>query len=270
MRYIVDHDLHIHTNLSPCSRCPEQMPDRILKYAEENGLNTICVTDHFWDSDVPGVPYDYRNLNQELLSTLKPLPQSDKIKFLFGCEAEINTTLTLGISEKNSDLFDFIIIPTTHLHMNGISVNEEDVKTFEQRAEQWIKRFDLVLNSSLPLYKVGIAHLVCHLIAPRPYESKDVMDILNLIPSAEMERLFSGAAKAGIGIELNADDMKFEDKDTDVYMRPFRIAKNCGCKFYLGSDSHTTGGFKGVMERFNRAIDILGLEESDKFHIIKK
>ena len=267
MNYTIDHDYHIHTNLSPCSRCPEQMPDRIFQYAEEMGFSSICVTDHFWDSDAPGVPYDYRNLNQELLSTLKPLPQNDKIKFFFGCEAEINSKMQLGISPKNYDLFDFIIIPTTHLHMHGISVDENDVKTFEDRANQWIKRFELVLNSSLPFHKVGIAHLVCHLIAPKPYESDDVVKILNLIPDSEMERLFEKAAKLGIGIEINSDDMKFKDEDEDAFMRPFKIAKKCGCKFYMGSDAHSPSTFACVMERFSRAVDILGLEESDKFRL---
>ena len=270
MKYIIDHDLHIHTNLSPCSRCPEQMPDRIFQYAEESGYNTVCVTDHFWDSDVPGVPYDYRNLNQELLSTLKPLPQSDKIRFLFGCEAEINPSLTLGISAKNTDLFDFIIIPTTHLHMHGISVNEEDVSTFEGRANQWIKRFELVLDSELPLHKVGIAHLACNLIAPRPYNEEDIVKVLNTVPTSEMERLFERAAKVGLGIEINACDMGFSEKYTDETLRPFRIAKECGCKFYLGSDAHSPGKSDIIRERFQRGIDLLALEETDKFIVGKR
>ena len=49
MRYTVDHDLHIHSQISSCSRDPEQTNERILQYAEKNGLNTLCLTDHFWD-----------------------------------------------------------------------------------------------------------------------------------------------------------------------------------------------------------------------------
>lgn len=267
MKFIIDHDYHIHTKLSPCSGSKEQTPERILRYAEEAGYTSICLADHFWDSDVSGVPYDYRNLNYDLLSSVMPLPQSDGIKFLFGCEAEINPSRTIGVASENYDLFDFIVIPTTHLHMHGISVNEEDVKTLEDRANEWIKRFDVVLNSDLPFHKTGIAHLVCHLIAPKPYLKEDVLKIIQLIPSSEMERLFEKAAKAGIGIELNSEDMKFHEEDKDIILRPFRIAKECGCKFYLGSDAHSPGAFKGVRECFQRAIDLLKLEETDKFRL---
>ncbi|MBQ9543675.1 MAG: PHP domain-containing protein, partial [Clostridia bacterium] len=47
--YAVDHDLHIHSQLSSCSSDPELTPERILAYAEQFGLKTVCVTDHFWD-----------------------------------------------------------------------------------------------------------------------------------------------------------------------------------------------------------------------------
>lgn len=63
MRYIVDHDLHIHSNLSTCSRCPEQTPERIAQYAVDMGLKTICITDHFWDEKVPGASAWYAPQN---------------------------------------------------------------------------------------------------------------------------------------------------------------------------------------------------------------
>ena len=53
MRFICDHDLHIHSYVSPCSGDPEQNPDNILKYAVENGFKTVCLTDHYWDDSVP-------------------------------------------------------------------------------------------------------------------------------------------------------------------------------------------------------------------------
>ena len=52
MKFTYDHDLHIHSQLSGCSSDPEQNNERILQYAEENGLHTICLTDHFWDEAI--------------------------------------------------------------------------------------------------------------------------------------------------------------------------------------------------------------------------
>ena len=53
MKYVFDHDFHIHSELSSCSRDPEQSPARILKYAEDEGLHTIVIADHFWDETGP-------------------------------------------------------------------------------------------------------------------------------------------------------------------------------------------------------------------------
>jgi len=53
MKYIIDNDLHVHTGLSLCSGDSEQNTQNILRFAEENGIKTVCITDHFWDSEVP-------------------------------------------------------------------------------------------------------------------------------------------------------------------------------------------------------------------------
>ena len=94
---------------------------------------------------------------------------------------------------------------------------------------------------------------------------QDYLETLDLIPSDDMERVFSTCAKVGVGIELNMTDMGFEDSEADQVLRMYRIAKACGCKFYCGSDSHHPEKFDTAAKVFNRAIDLLGLEETDKF-----
>ena len=37
MKYIIDHDLHLHSQLSLCSGHPEQTTEAMLKYAAEQG-----------------------------------------------------------------------------------------------------------------------------------------------------------------------------------------------------------------------------------------
>ena len=55
----------------------------------------------------------------------------------------------------------------------------------------------------------------------------------------------------------------------DAVMAHLFIAKETGCKFYLGSDIHHPHNMPDVMDRFNTVIDILGLTEDDKFIIGK-
>ena len=265
MKYIFDNDLHIHSEISCCSGDPEQTPERILNYAEKNGLKTVCLTNHFWDENVKSNLNDfYAKQDYAYICTDKPLPQSQGVRFLFGCEAELDSNYNLGVSKERIDLFDFIVIPTTHLHMIGFTVTEEQIKDVSSRADTWVKRFDAVLNMDLPFNKVGIAHLTCGLIAPK---REDTLETLKLIPESEMKRLFTKAAKLRVGIELNFDDMKFKDEEADIILRPYKIAKECGCKFYCGSDAHNPDVFESAKKVFERAIDLLSLTEDDKFII---
>ena len=157
-----------------------------------------------------------------------------------------------------------MVIPTTHLHMTGFTYEETD-NTPEKKAELWLKRLDALLNMDLPFHKIGIAHLACNLIFSGSREK--YIETLNLLPEDELKKLFTKAAKLGCGIELNYSDMSFGDEEADDVLRMFRIAKDCGCKFYFGSDAHHPSGFEKTKVVFERAIDLLGLTEDDKFII---
>ena len=132
------------------------------------------------------------------------------------------------------------------------------------RADAWVKRFDIVLNMDLPFYKIGLAHLTSHLIAPT---REEYLESLRLIPENEMHRLFNKASKLGVGIELNGSDMGYSEQEKDIVLRPYKIAKEYECKFYLGSDAHHLQGLAKGRLNFIKAIDDLNLKESDKFII---
>ncbi len=265
MRFRIDHDLHIHSRLSSCSSDPEQTAERILLHAKENELSTVCVTDHYWDSAVPGASDWYKPQNFEHISSIKPLPSSLGTRFLFGCETDMRKECVIGLPPERFDDFDFVIIPTTHLHMHGFTIAEADTGSREARGRLWLSRLDALLDMPLPFHKIGIAHLACGLILRNSRE--EFLRLMKDLPETELERLFAKAAAHGVGIELNMSDMSFADSEADAVLRPFRIAKWQGCKFYLGSDSHHPRSFAGFRDVFARAITLLELNESDKFII---
>lgn len=260
MRYIADNDLHIHSFLSSCSRCEEQTAENILKYAENNGLKTICLTDHMWDSRIEGASKWYEPQTFDHVSRSLPLPVKEGIRFLFGCETDLSQNMTLGISEEVMEKVDFIIIPTTHMHMKGFTVRGDE--NAEERAKLWCERFDAVLDKDLPFHKIGIAHLTCPLIFKEHYR-----EVLSLIPEKEYHRLFNKAAKKGIGIELNFDSPDLSQREAEIELLPYKIAKEEGCKFYFGSDAHSPKDFVGAKENFENIITLLDLKEEDKFKI---
>ena len=263
MKYRIDHDLHLHSRLSSCSGDPTQTPEAILRYAEQNHLSTICLTDHYWDSAVPGASKWYMPQNFDHIAESRPLPQGENTAFLFGCETEFDKHFTLAMPKERFSDFDFIIIPTTHLHMTGLTISEEDAERDERRAALWVERLDRVLDMDLPFHKIGIAHLACSLIK----KSGGYVAVLKQIPDAAYERVFTKAAARGCGIELNTDDCVHAEKPEDEgqTLRVFRIAKACGCKFYLGSDAHTGKGLAGAIAPLARMVELLDLDENDKF-----
>lgn len=262
MKYIIDHDLHIHSQISACSSDPEQTTGRILEYAKDDSLKRIVLTDHYWNSDVEGASSWYKVQNFERVSGALPLPQYEGIDFLFGVETDMNKFFAIGVSGEDFKRFDFIIIPTTHLHMVGFTITEEDASSCEGRAKVWIEKIEHLLSLDLPFHKIGIPHLACGLIAPN---REDYLKTLELLPEEKLEQIFKRCAQVGVGIELNSGDMSFADSEADTVLRIFRIAKAQGCKFYLGSDAHHPKAFESVKAIFERAVALLELTEDDKF-----
>lgn len=270
MKFILDNDLHIHSQISLCSNDPQQTKEEILRYALENDLKTICVTDHFWDEQVKtnNIIDFYKIQNYSHINKINPLPKAEGVRFLYGCETELNKDLVLGVSADHIKDFDFIVIPTTHFHFTGFTISN-DIISPEDKAICWLQRFNAVLDMNLPFHKIGIAHLACSLIE----KSHDkYVEVLKNIPEQGMKTVFKKAAEKGVGIELNAGDViyvfeKFNKEEIDIIMRPFRIAKDVGCKFYCGSDAHHPTELKNAKNLFERGVDYLQLTENDKFKI---
>ena len=265
MKFAIDHDYHIHSFLSLCSEDENQTKEAILDYARKNGLKKICLTDHVWDTGGCSFTGDHFYATQTIphIRQSLPLPQDPDVEFYFGCETEFDKFFRVGLARENFDQFDFVIIPTTHTHMVGFTLAEED-NTEERRAALFIERLDALLDLDLPFEKIGIAHLTC-CFAGVDSNKDSQRRVLASIPDAELYRIFGRIAKAGAGFELNEDMFQYNEEELAAQLRYYRIAKECGCKFYLGSDAHTPEGLAAAMEGFQRMIDLLELEENDKF-----
>ena len=262
MKYLVDHDYHIHSNISGCADDPLQTPENILKYAEDTGLKRLVLTDHFWDEDSTGdkrrIWRQYESVSFASIKRARPLPKSDRVEFLFGCEADMDEEFNTGIHPDHYDEFDFIVVATTHMHMwydKSVSV--------KARKKLYLDRFAALLESDLPLKKVGIAHLTCSLIAnmyPNAHR-----DVLNLISDNEFYTLFKGVKDTGCAVELNGGSFYNETDLSDEIMRPYFLARDCGCKFYVGNDAHILSTFKDFKPFAQKAVELLDLSEDDKF-----
>lgn len=268
MKFQIDHDYHIHSFLSLCSDDPAQSPARILSYGTENGFKRLCLTDHYWDEKIFGMEefFFYRDQNTERVRRALPLPQSEECEFLFGCETDMSADRRIGISPERYGDFDFIIVPTTHMHLTPYTYPLDRTEK-SLRAKDYVLRFEALLRSDLPFYKTGLAHMTCALIQK---ENKAYLDVLDAVSDDTFADLFTESARLGLGIELNMGTAELQEESVRKrVLRPYFIAKEQGCKFYLGSDAHHPQSLDNAMHRFRMMVDILDLSEDDKFHIGK-
>ena len=267
MRYIIDHDLHIHSNISSCANYPDNTAESILSAAKKVNIKKIALTDHFWDMDIE-CEIKAGSCGFERLSSVLPLPRDENVEFLFGCEADVNYDMVVGVAKEKFDKFDIILISLTHNQKVGKAIKKEDSMIPERLARVWVERLESLLNQNLPFCKIGITHLTTPNIAkssPEIYKKT-----LDLIPEDDLIRVFNLASMRGVGIELNATDMKYTEENKERILRIYRAAKRCGCKFYCGSDSHHFSGIEKKRISFiESAIDELGLTEDDKWPLAR-
>ncbi len=263
--FTIDQDYHIHTRLSTCSSDPEQTPERILQYAKKYHLKKVCLTDHLWDDEVPGASDWYKPQNIAHIRESLPLPKDNEVAMYFGCETEMDRNYTLGLAEENFELFDFIIVPTTHLHMRGFTITDEEWDSIDKRRELVVNRFYHLLEQHYPFHKMGLAHMTCTLAAGYDDQWNNHLKLFGGISDDVYTDMFKKAAKVGIGIELNAPIRQYNERELDIILRPYLIAKECGCKFYFGSDAHIPSQLESAYADFETWIKLLNLTEDDKF-----
>jgi len=254
-------DFHCHSSISSCSHDETMTPQVILDFAEKHDYRAVCLTDHLWDSAVPGssdwyAPQDIEHVRQAL-----PLPKG-KVPFLFGCETELPANGIPALTKAHFDLFDFVIIPPNHMHMNGL-VRPAGIDTPKKMARLLEDRLENLLMLDLPFEKIGIAHLTCKVM----YSEGCASDVGAVVDESRLLRIFEGYAKAGSGIELQAYSFREWDTRREDNLRIYRIAKAAGCKFYLGSDAHHPDWMEAVPDRLPQVIDALGLTENDRYTI---
>ncbi len=259
MRYIADHDFHIHSTLSLCCKDSEQTPERILQYAKSNNYKSVCLTNHFWDENVKSEAEWHKAHGFNNLISVLPLPQDSDVRFLLGAETDIDYNNVLGISEERMKLLDFIVVATTHLHLAGNTVRNK-IESPEEAADLWLKKLESLLNMELPWHKIGIAHLTCgHIL------KNETPKVISLLSDASFYSVFNKCADKGVGIELNIKTLFMSQEEKDILLRPYFIAKDCGCKFYLGSDAHKVEAMEAAKENFENIITLLDLKEENKF-----
>lgn len=258
----IKYDIHIHTNLSSCA-ARDATVDKYIERAKADGLKTLGFSNHLWDSAIEGASQWYKPQNVEhVLQLRNELPENgeiDGIKVLFGCETEFTYQSKLCIAEENIELFDYILVPHSHTHISCV-MPREYANDNKLHAKFLMDSFMNVVNHPLSDHFTAIAH---------PFVPGTRYNIYNtiqaMIPDSYLREAFCAAKEKNIAIEINGSCIIYmpeEEIPQCEYVRIYSIAKECGCRFTYGSDSHNCKDSiqLGVVERF---MDICGITEDD-------
>ena len=112
---------------------------------------------------------------------------------------------------------------------------------------------------------MGLAHMTCTLAAGYENQWENHIRLFEGIPDDVYADQFKKAAALGLGIELNAPVTDYNERELDIIMRPYRIAKDCGCRFYFGSDAHHPAAFEKTAAEHAVWVRELALTEADRF-----
>jgi DNA polymerase (family X) len=198
-------DLQMHTTASDGRNSIEEMGEA----ARALGYEYIALTDHSQAVTVANGMDEKRTLEQikKIRAAQARLPD---IRLLAGIEVDIKKNGALDLHDEVLAQLD-VVVASVHSYMNL------------ERSEMTERILAAIENP----YTQIIAHPTGRLLLRRePFVY-------------EMEKVLAAAAKAGVAMECNAYPDRLDLGDVHL-----RLAKQCGVKIVISTDSHSTGNLR--------------------------
>jgi histidinol phosphatase-like PHP family hydrolase len=256
----IDRDLHVHTNLSRCGKS-EATVENCLAAAEKQGIKTIGFANHCWAAEMPNESPWYRGQNIEhVLSIRDQLPNDTRgFRILIGCETEYIGNGIAGLNKELARHFDFVWVPANHFHQKGFVVPEELGSGGPKEVSE------LLYRRFMETVDLGFADGIVHPFIPLGFLEWEA-EILDLITDTMYEDCFKAAVSAGIAVEINAYNGNCKTRTapngfSSLYLKIHTIARECGCKFFFGSDAHHPDAIGGY-ERMAAFAESCGIDDS--------
>jgi len=256
----VTSDLHVHTNLSLCAYSDALATD-YLRDCPEKGITTIGFSNHCWAESVfleDGVFDWYKKQPEKYVLSIHELIPKDTngVKVLVGCETEFLGGNVVGMDKDTASLFDYVLVPASHFHLNGFTVPADFASSSAKTVRELLyRRFNEALELEVT---TGIAHP----FIPCGFTEIE-KEILSGITCKQYENSFNTAASRKVSIEIH-NHMADSKESRDEFIRMMTIAKECGCIFHFGSDTH----HKLIdYESLGQFADLCGITEEDMMKI---
>ncbi|MDD3117604.1 MAG: PHP domain-containing protein [Victivallales bacterium] len=254
-----NHDLHLHTRLSPCCTDVNQTIPNLVAAARQMGLRKIGMADHAWlQSDT--VPAGWQPnragfaVRNRAIAAITPPPV-----VLRGCEADTFGPGRFSIDRRFAARCDYVILAANHFHFRAL-VDQPTTVTPQGVGDHMIRMFLAAVRSHL-------ANIIPHVFMPMGYWEY-YEPAIAAIPDKIFLEVFQETAAADVAVEI-----------TPVYLPPppggirrtwnlatplrvLTLARQAGCRFVFGSDAHALVAMS-QLRQLSPLIQALALEEKD-------
>lgn len=137
-------------------------------------------------------------------------------------------------------------------------------------AEQMINSFEALMNNPefikmAARVPTAVAHPMHACCIPR----EQTIAANWALPEADLRRCFALAKNLGVGIEINTSCFNAaDDYANEANIRTMKIAKDVGCKFTFGTDTHSLKGLDNI-RKGDRISELVGITEADLLDVAK-
>ena len=230
------HNVHTHSVFSKCAK-PEMTLEAMIRAAEEVGLRTLAVTDH---SD----PQDDIDTYGNFLVLKEKLAQIDTpVRVLLGAELSAYGVGKYAEPYEVDRALDFAAYSHVHYHLDTWDQPQD-------RSPRGYAQHNLaVLNA---LFETGRADHVAHPFSPCKmpfFDETQKAQTLDCLTDNELGDVLEKGERAGCSWEIHTPTFF---RFPAFSRRFFRIGREVGAYFALGTDAHTlaalsTQGIAGRM-----------------------
>ncbi len=238
----ITRDLHTHTYLSLCCLEKEaQQPARMIRLAEEMGLDTFGFSDHLWvNPDIaPSGFYQLQGENQIRSLRADLTTVTTPLRILVGCEADMVAPGRFGITPEFASSVDYVLLSCSHFHMKDFVAQPASSQPADV-ARHLLAFFRSAVSS-------GMATAIPHPFIP--YGFREIFAAaIACISDAAFADAFGLAAEHGVAVEIHPGHLPPSlppDQVPDpaawtpeTVVRMLTLAKQAGCRFTFGTDAH--------------------------------
>lgn len=252
-------DLHLHTNLSLCAPNTTNI-NTYLDYCDTEGIKKIGISNHL---------YTYMGVDHtlQIKDEIRSLQKSTSVKILTGCEMEMFYDEEFVLDKKTASQFDYVLLAPSHI-FNQMKHYEK----FDLSSSDKIRRLLIDNFKRACLLDLGVPTAICHPLYP--ICAPNQQEILDGMTDEQLAECYTLAAQHDKSIEIHAclyrDTVTLDQEGlSPSYIRMLSIAKQCGCKFYFGSDAHEIQSFVNKHGLLERAAERAGICEDDLWQLAR-